>query len=383
MEFQPNIAAARRTLDSAIKERIFPGAAFGIYIAGPEAERRFFGSGGHFTYASASPEVVPGTIYDLASVSKVVATTAMAMVLYDRGQFALDMPLEAILPAFNPTLYVERTRVTMRTLLTHSSGLPAHEYLYRRCRNRAQALAACLTMPLDTEPGTAYAYSDIGYILLGLALETIAGEALSTFCAREIFVPLGMSSTFFSPGASLRPLIPPTEHDTTFRHRLIQGEVHDENASLLGGSPGHAGLFSNAPDLLRFARCLLQGGPPLFAPGTVELFTTRAHLPEGSSRALGWDTPSAPSSSGHHFNPNSAGHLGFTGTSLWLDFERGLAVALLTNRTWQEPEAAFSCMASQDAIRCLRPRFHDALFEQLNGPVTTRKIPLAISEKQG
>jgi len=361
MQFEPNIAAARRILDSAIKERIFPGAAFGIYFAGQE----FLGAAGHLTYSPSSPAVTPATVYDLASVSKVVATTAMAMILYDRGRLALDSPLDAILPTFNPHFDADRSRVTPRNLLTHSSGLPAHEYLYRRCRNRQQALDACLTMPLDAAPDAAYAYSDIGFILLGLALETLAGEPLNTFCEREIFAPLAMSSTTFTPPVNQRPLIPPTENDTVFRNRIIQGEVHDENAALLGGAPGHAGLFSNAPDLLRFARCLLQGGNSLFMPETVARFTARANQPPTSSRALGWDTPSPPSSSGHYFSPHSAGHLGFTGTSLWLDIDRGMAVTLLTNRTWQEPGAS-SAHHTQDAIRRLRPRFHDALFE----PVT-------------
>lgn len=358
MLFQPNVAAARQVLDSAIEEKIFPGAAFGIWHAGQE----WLGAAGHFTYAPDSPAVTPGTVYDLASVSKVVATTAMAMILYDRGALALDAPLDANLPPFNPLLDAERSRVTLRTLLAHSSGLPAHEYLYRRCRNREQALAACLSMPLDSAPEAAYAYSDIGFILLGLALEALAGESLDGFCQREIFDPLGMASTTYFPVPAQHPLIPPTENDTVFRHRIIQGEVHDENASLLGGAPGHAGLFSNAADLLRFAQCLLQSGQPLFAPKTVALFTTPAHLPPSSSRALGWDTPSLPSSSGHHFCPHSAGHLGFTGTSLWLDFDRQLAVALLTNRTWQEPGKAAETALSQDAIRRLRPLFHDALF---------------------
>jgi len=361
MHFQPNVAAARHILDSAIEAKVFPGAAFGLCSAGQE----WLGASGRFTYTTGSPAVTPHTIYDLASVSKVIATTAMAMVLYDHHQLNLDAPLESILPEFNPSLDLERTSVTLRTLLTHSSGLPAHEYLYRRCRNRQQAIAACLSMPLDSAPGTAYVYSDIGFILLGLALETLAGESLGSFCEREIYAPLGMASTTFDPKAALRPLIPPAENDTAFRHRLIQGEVHDENASLLGGSPGHAGLFSEVPDLLRFARCLLQGGHPIIAPETVALFTTCAHLPEGSSRALGWDTPSIPSSSGHHFSPHSAGHLGFTGTSLWLDFNRELAVVLLTNRTWQEPGTVPGATLSQDAIRRLRPRFHDAIFEPL------------------
>jgi len=367
------LAEAQRILADAIAEKTFPGAAFGVLFRGEE----HIAAIGHLTYAPSSPAVTPATIYDLASLTKVIATTSMAMLLYDRGQLALDTPLETILPAFNPQRDPDRAKITLRMLLSHSSGLPAHEYLYKTCRTRDEArnhaIAACLTMPLAAIPGTAAVYSDIGFILLGLALEAIANEPLNTFCAREIFQPLGMTSTFFSPAPeTLRPHIPPTEIDVTYRHRLIQGEVHDENAALLGGnetsSAGHAGLFSNVPDILRFARCILAGGRTaagrqLFRPETVALFTTRTAEPPNSSRALGWDTPSAPSSSGGCFSPHSAGHLGFTGTSLWLDLERSLAVVLLTNRTWHEPNTS---APSQEPIRRLRPAFHDAVFHAIN-----------------
>ena len=151
-------------------------------------------------------------------------------------------------------------------------------------------------------------------------------------------------------------MIPPTVDDKTFRHRVIQGEVNDENATAMGGVAGHAGLFANALDVARFAHCMLQGGVPIFRPETVKQFTTRGASATGSY-ALGWDTPSAPSQSGKHFSPQSFGHLGFTGTSLWIDPKRELAVVLLTNRTW--PDAA------NQKIKEIRPAFHDALIEAL------------------
>ena len=359
----PRLATARALLASAIEEKVFPGAAFAVLCSGAQ----YLGAAGRFTYAPDSPAVTPHTIFDLASVSKVVATTAMAMLLYDRGLLALDSPLQSILPAFNPARDSARAAVTLRHLLTHSSGLPAHEYLYRECRTRGQALAHLLTMPLESDPGAAYVYSDPGFILLGLALEKFAAEPLDVFCTREIFAPLGMASTLFCPPAGLRSQIPPTGPDTGLRTAVIQGEVHDENAALLGGVAGHAGLFSNAPDLLRFAQCLFAGGltstgSQLFQPATIALFITPASRPPGSSRALGWDTPSAPSSSGHYFSPHSAGHLGFSGTSLWLDFDRRLAIALLNNRTYHLPD---EIQPTQDAIRRLRPAFHDAVFQAL------------------
>src|SRR6202041_280898 len=185
---------------------------------------------------------------------------------------------------------------------------------------------------------------------LGEALQVIAGEGLDSFCAREVFTPLCMASTCFRPPPDWRLFIPPTEEDLTFRHRIIQGEVQDENCFMLGGIGGHAGLFSNALDPLLYADCLLQKELP-FVPETVQLFTTRAELPAESSRALGWDTPSQPSSSGRFFSRHSAGHLGYAGTSLWIDFERKLAIVLLTNRTWPGRQS--------QAIRVVRPAFHD------------------------
>ena len=190
-------------------------------------------------------------------------------------------------------------------------------------------------------------------------------EHLPAWIQREIYKPLGMTSTGFSPAPPVRSLIPPTEEDTTLRHRRIQGEVQDENAWLLNGVAGHAGLFSNVPDLLRFAGAILNSKlekvPPgkkanLFDAATVELFAERQG-PEGSSRALGWDTPSENSSSGRHFSPHSIGHLGYSGCSLWIDLDARLAVALLTNRTWPDRESQL--------IREVRPAFHDAVREAL------------------
>jgi CubicO group peptidase (beta-lactamase class C family) len=359
MPTEPQLAAAEKILAEAVAEKVFPGAAFGLLYEG----RQHLGAVGHLTYELNSPAVTPQTLFDIASITKVVATTAMAMLLYDRGQLQLDTPLAQLLPAFNPQQDPQREKVTLRHLLTHSSGLPAHQYLYETCRTRDEALAACLAMPLEAPPGAAAVYSDIGFILLGLALEKLAAEPLDIFCQREIFHPLGMASTFFNPPASLRAAIPPTQNTPT----LIQGTVRDENAALLGGIAGHAGLFSNVPDLLRFSHCILNGGQPLFKPATVALFATRQTTPPNTSRALGWDTPSAPSSSGHRFSPHSIGHLGYTGTSLWLDIDRGLAVVLLTNRTWPDhgtPQAAHM-PDRQAAIRRLRPAFHDALLQAL------------------
>jgi CubicO group peptidase (beta-lactamase class C family) len=223
-------------------------------------------------------------------------------------------------------------------------------------------------MALTADPGTRAEYSDIGFIILGLALERIAGEPLDTFCRREIFRPLGMSNTTFNPPRELRTKIPPTADEregdaspakprSTFRKRIIQGEVQDENALVLGGVAGHAGLFSTAEDVARFAHVMLLGGGIILRAETAALFSQRESTPAGTSRALGWDTPSSPSQSGTHFGPRAYGHLGYTGTSLWIDPDRQLSITLLTNRTWPD--------CSNQAIKQVRPRIHDAVIESV------------------
>jgi CubicO group peptidase (beta-lactamase class C family) len=243
-------------------------------------------------------------------------------------------------------------------LLDHSSGLPGYARLFESARTRTEMITAALHQPLTATPGMRAEYSDIGFIILGHLVEKLAGERLDTYCRREIFGPLGMTTTQYCPGPALRASIPPTENDQSFRHRIIQGEVHDENASVMEGVAGHAGLFSNALDPLRVAACMLTGGftesgMQLLSSQTVGLFAARSEEPARTSRALGWDTPSIPSSAGKLFSQRSIGHLGFTGTSLWIDMDAGIAVTLLTNRTWPD--------RSNQAIRELRPRFHDTL----------------------
>ncbi len=278
----------------------------------------------------------------------------MAMILYERGALDLEMPVGSIIPEFardDP----RRNEITIHRLLAHSSGLPAYEKLFERARTREELLGAAYEMPLVAEPGAVAAYSDIGFIILGEALSRIADEPLDRFCQANIFGPLGMTSTTFCPPTNVRGSIPPTADDHWFRHRIIQGEVHDENASVLGGVAGHAGLFAPAADLATFADAVLRGR--LVRAETLSVFTRREVSPPNTSRALGWDTPSPPSQSGKYFSRLSFGHLGYTGTSLWIDPERELSVALLTNRTWPDNR--------NQAIQQVRPAFHDAIGEAL------------------
>ncbi|MGB5153888.1 MAG: serine hydrolase, partial [Candidatus Sulfotelmatobacter sp.] len=248
--------------------------------------------------------------------------------------------------------------VTLRMLLAHSSGLPAHEKFFLKARTRNELLQAAFTTPLAVDPASRVEYSDVGFIILGVALERLADESLDRFCQREIFAPLGMINTTFNPPPEIRAKIPPTADDQTFRKRLIQGEVQDENASVLGGVAPHAGLFSTAEDLAKFAQVMLNQGSPILRPETIALFTRREPAPSSTSRALGWDTPSASSQSGKYFSPQSFGHLGYTGTSLWIDPTRQLSITLLTNRTWPD--------CSNQAIKQARPKFHDAIIEALD-----------------
>jgi len=317
---------------------------------------------GRFTYEAAAPEVRADTVFDLASVTKVVATTAMAMLLYERGKLLLEEPVAKTLCEFVTLApkhhQAERERVTIRMLLAHSSGLPAYEKLFEFAKTREDLVRAALTARLLHPPGTHVDYSDIGFIIVGEALASKAGEALDTFVQREIFDPLGMTKTCFRPPVEWKSEIPPTEGAESFFGRAMQGEVNDENASAMGGVAGHAGVFASATDIARFAECMLRGSAPLLRRETVKLFTRREELPLGTTQALGWDTPSRPdSSSGRLFSNVAFGHLGFTGTSLWIDPGRKLSVTLLTNRTWPD--------RGSQGIREVRPRVHDAIVEAL------------------
>jgi CubicO group peptidase (beta-lactamase class C family) len=353
--------AALTILESAIAARAFPGCSLAVTFRGELVAHKALG---RFTYDPASPEVTTASIFDLASLNKVLAATAMAMILYERGLLDLEAPVTAIIPEFAGQFTdrfadndPRRREITLRMLLAHSSGLPAYEKLFLRAQGREDLLQSAFTTRLTAAPGARAEYSDIGFIILGVALERLADESLDTFCQREVFGPLGMTHTTFHPTSALTDSIPPTADDRTFRRRIIQGEVQDENASVLGGVAGHAGLFSTAEDLAIFAHAMLNGGHPILRSSTVELFSRRESAPEGTSRALGWDTPLAPSQSGKYFSSRSFGHLGYTGTSLWIDQERQLSIALLTNRTWPD--------CQNQAIKQVRPAFHDAVMEAL------------------
>lgn len=304
----------------------YPGAAVVVGRRGAVALQRGYGRLG---WTSNSPAVsADKTIYDLASLTKVVATTTAAMILYDEGRLSLDEPVATYLPAFAGGT---KDRVTVRQLLTHHSGLPAGKQLWRMALNRDQARRIVLETPLICNPGNCYLYSDLGADVLGWVIEEIAGQSLDVFLNERLFEPLGLRDTFFNPSLKLQSRIAPTEVSPP-RGYPLKGEVHDENAFALGGVAGHAGLFSTASDLAMFAEMMLNGGTydgvRIVSDSTVARFTART----AGTRALGWDTADGDGGSGEYLSSRAYGHTGYTGTSIWIDPDRDMFVILLTNR---------------------------------------------------
>ncbi len=353
------LAAVDRVVERFIERGAFPGAVVAVGHRGKLARLAAYG---RLSYEPDAPPAAADTIYDLASLTKVIATTTMAMILVDEGVLDLDKPVQDFLPRF---VGEGKERVTVRHLLTHSSGVDWWAPLFEELRGPAAYLERIQAMPLVYQPGEKMLYSDLGLILLGEILERVAGEPLDEFARRRIFAPLGMDDTLFRPPPALLPRIAPTELDPR-RGGMVRGFVHDENAYALGGVAPHAGLFGTAPDLARFAQMLVNGGVfehrRIVSRATVEAFTRRTHPEFGpdSSRALGWDTKSPEkSSAGGLFSDRSFGHTGFTGTSMWIDPERELFVILLTNRVHPTRD--------NQLIRQARPAVADAVVRALAG----------------
>jgi CubicO group peptidase (beta-lactamase class C family) len=320
------LASIDRVVQRGITAGGYPGAAVVVGRKGAAVWQKGFGKLSWSTSSSAVE--AENTIYDVASLSKVVGTTTAVMVLYDENRIDLEAPVLRYLPAFSGGL---KDKVTVRDLLTHRSGLPAGRDLWRKARSPQEARDMVLATPLEYRPNEGYIYSDLGADVLGMIVEEVSGERLDRFLARRVFGPLGMTQTFYRPADSLRYRIAPTEV-TPPRGYPIRGEVHDENAYALGGVAGHAGLFSTAADLSVFAQMMLNGGSydgvQIVADSTVALFTRRT----AGHRALGWDTAEGDYGSGKYLTERSYGHTGFTGTSIWIDPDREMFVVLLTNR---------------------------------------------------
>jgi beta-N-acetylhexosaminidase len=348
-------------LDQAVADDAFPGGVLAVGYQDQLTVHPF----GKRTRDSKSPVVTAGTMYDMASVTKVVVTTTSVMKLVEQDRLGLDIPVVRYLPEWGVAAKSDpdsswRARVTVRNLMLHDGGLPAHRDFYKLAKGHDAMVAAVMAEPLIREPGKQVEYSDLGLILVGEIIERLTGKSLDKFAQEEILSPLGMADTMFNPPRSMRERIAPTELDSDFRKRLVWGEVHDENAWAMGGVAGHAGLFSTAGDIARFAQMLLNGGiyshRRLLERETIQTFTTRQTIGD-SARAIGWDVPTQPSSAGHFFSEKSFGHTGFTGTSIWIDPDRGIFVILLTNRV--NPTRA------NEKIRQVRPALHDAVFQAL------------------
>lgn len=344
-------AAAARLVEQAIEARAFPAAVVEVGDATRPVWRQAFG---RLTFEEHAPPAAEDTVFDLASLTKVLATVPIAMQQVERGTMGLDDPVREYIAAWTGP---DRTAVTVRDLLAHCSGLAGHAPLYEYCRTRAEFEDAICSSPLVYAPRTKSVYSDLGFMLLGFLLERD-----STLAARfdAVRAQMGVVEDLqFHPPRLWHSRTAPTEFDRR-RGRLLVGEVHDENAWALGGAAAHAGLFGTAAAVGQCARHLLQildGKTGACARATVATFIAgRTDIPE-SSRALGWDTMRPTSSCGHRMSPRAFGHTGFTGTSLWIDPDRAIYVVLLTNRVHPTRD--------NEAIRQVRPAFHDAVMEAL------------------
>ena len=350
----PRFAAVDAMIEKAIADSAFPGA---VLLVGNDSTVVYRRAYGYHTYEPGAEPMTTTTIFDLASLTKVVATTTAAMILVDRGLIDLDDPVAKHLPAFAAN---GKEDVKIRNLLVHNSGLIPFRLYYSMYETREEILEAIYAEELIYPVGSEMRYSDLNMILMMKIIEEATGKSFDDFCRSSIFEPLEMIDTRFNPPASLRDRIAPTELDDYWRHKLVHGTVHDENAWALGGVSGHAGLFSTAPDLSNLLKMLLHKGEykgkRIVKRATVEKFTSRQS--DQSSRGLGWDTKwTGASSGGKRISVGSYGHTGFTGTSLWTDKKRGVYVVLLTNRVHPTRE--------NRKLYAVRGAIHDAIIDAL------------------
>ncbi|MBK6537298.1 MAG: serine hydrolase [Ignavibacteria bacterium] len=363
-----DFSKAEEIITQSIAKNYFPGAQL---IVGDDNKIIYEKSFGNFTYDEFSPAVTDESIYDLASLTKVIATTSAIMKLYQEGKIDINDKVVKYIPEFANN---GKENINILNLLLHNSGLKAFIPFYKYYSTKEEVINAIYNAELDYEPDTKFVYSDLNAILLGFIVEKVSEQSLDKYCKENIFEPLGMRSTTFLPDDKMMDRIPPTENDTYWRNRLLKGEVHDEAASILGGVAGNAGLFSNAEDLYKFMRLLLNNGSyynpysrglkeeKLFEPEYVSLFTKRfTEVFYTNSRALGWDTkPDVLSSKyrmpcGELISDNCFGHTGYTGTSIWCDRDRKLIIIFLTNRVYPSRD--------NEGIREVRPDIHNAAIE--------------------
>ncbi|MEE2858332.1 MAG: glycoside hydrolase family 3 N-terminal domain-containing protein [Candidatus Neomarinimicrobiota bacterium] len=358
-ELNVDLSTSWAIIDSGIKNKIFPGAQ--VFIS-KKGEIIFNGGFGNYDYGANSTIVSNNSIYDIASITKVISITPIVMKLIEKKKISLDQPVYYFLPKFRGPL---KDKVTIRHLLTHSSGINSYHRFFMEKENmyRSDIIQAIIKMDLQYEPGSQFSYSDLAIILLMEIVEKVSLKSIDRMASSWIFKPLGMTSTMYNPSQNLLSKIVPTEIDKIFRNKLIHGIVHDENTFLLGGVSSHAGLFSTAENLGRFAQMHLNNGTWLgkriFKESSIKLFTSKQFMPYDSDYAIGWDTPSqnGKSSAGDYFSDLSYGHLGFTGTSMWVDSEKEIIIVLLTNRVHPSRD--------KEGIYGIRRRFHNATMKKL------------------
>lgn len=339
-------------MKSALKEKIFPGASLIIGHRNRIVYHQNFGKG---TYEKDAKPIDDNSIFDIASLTKVAATTSAVMLLFDKGKINLDDKVGKYLPQFGNG---NKDKITVKHLLLHNSGLPAWQPFYKKYNTPDEVINAIMKMELEFSPGIKYLYSDIGMIVLQKVIEKITNKSIYEYLEENLFDQLEMKNTFFNPSPKVWYNCVPTEYDDYWRMQLLKGKVHDETAYLLGGVAGHAGLFSTTEDLAKLISIYVNdgyfGSKQIFSKKTIDLFTKKNS--EQSTRALGWDTKSAEkSSAGNLFSDNSFGHTGFTGTSIWADKNEGLFVILLTNRVHPT--------RSNTKIIQFRPLLHDEIFK--------------------
>jgi beta-N-acetylhexosaminidase len=351
-----NFTQIAKLVKKAISDSVFPGAQV---VVGHRKRIVYNNSFGRQTYDSTSLPITSKSMYDLASVTKVAATTSAAMMLYDKGLLKLEQPVNEILPEFTGH---DKEKITIKHLLVHNSGLPAFKRYYLKFDTREEIINDIMSTELIFEPGTDYTYSDLGMITLQMVIEKITNMPMDKFLDDNLFDFLDMQNTMFNPTPDKWFYCVPSELDDYWRHRLVKGKVHDENAHMLGGVAGHAGLFAPASDLAKLLFLYINEGQikdsVIFNPETIELFTSSQT--KFGDRGLGWDTKSVDgySSAGSKFSPNSFGHTGFTGTSVWVDKDRALFVILLTNRVYPTRE--------NRKIIQFRPKLHDAIIDAID-----------------
>jgi CubicO group peptidase (beta-lactamase class C family) len=361
----PAAAQSFQAVDAVVRHGIRDGLYPGAVVVIGRRDTVLYAQGfGHLTWQAGSPRPTPaGTLWDLASLTKVVATTSSMLVLVQQGAVDLDAPVSHYLPRFSgPSGDWRREQVTVRMLLDHTSGLPAWRPFVHLARTRDSALSLLYSTPLVHAPGDTAVYSDLNAILLGELVHAASGEPLDRFADRMVFQPLGMSRTLFRPPHSMWRQVAPS---ALYRGRPVAGVANDGNAVRLGGVAGHAGLFSTGTDLARYAQSWLVGAGILAQPATVDRFLQRT--PTSGSRLLGWDTPDTlvadPSVFGRHLTPAAYGHTGWTGTEIWVDPGQNLFLVFLTNRSYR-PRGRHSI----DRLREIRAQLSDVVVTTITAP---------------